>query len=116
MARSQTRYIASHISAGQGHLHDEVMQHHIVQHRHPRTLHRLPVDELVMGIVAKLIDRSVEVVAAVTLERSERRELDPLRERRQKHRRVVRDAGAGRGEWREERYFHSTFDLRPWVI
>ena len=54
--RLQRRDVAVDVAARQRHLHDEVMQHEIVQHDDARLAHRLLVDPGVMRVVAELID------------------------------------------------------------
>jgi len=52
--------ISSGVTAGKRHLHDQMVEHDLVQNDEACSSQRLPIDELMMRVVAELIDGQIE--------------------------------------------------------
>ncbi|PYQ36052.1 MAG: hypothetical protein DMF57_01360 [Acidobacteria bacterium] len=111
MIGPQRADISLHVAARQRHLYDQMVQHDVVQHDHAGVGHRLAIDELVMRIVAQLIDSQVgrrrsQVGLADSFN------VDLLAKRGDEHRGVMRHAGFCRRQRREHHHlFHAAVPL-----
>ena len=56
VVRTEHFDVALDVAARERHLHDQVMQHDVVQHDHAGIRHRRAIGELVVRVVAELVD------------------------------------------------------------